>query len=104
MSENERRSLADLGKVDHLSEDQKKKINDWFLRIPGGLRCEICKNINWTVYETFTAPLVVSKDIVVNLSPLKVYPQFVVCCTTCGNTKSINAIVAGVLPGGGPAT
>jgi len=80
-----------------LTDDHKKKINEWLQRSGGVLRCTVCQQTNWTLYENFVTPTILTTpDLGVVLGGT-VYPHFGLVCTTCGHAVFINALASKVL-------
>lgn len=57
--------------------------------------CEFCGKSEWTISDELVRPLIYrSRDLytVQNVA----YPQAMIICTNCGNTKFFNAVVLGI--------
>ena len=80
------------------TENEKQKIAlEWLQeKWPDENRvCEICNSKNWQIAQD----LITSgkfEDGKTNFNG-PIYPQIMVICTTCGNTKYFNAVIAGVV-------
>ena len=64
-------------------------------------KCEFCAGGGWTVSPDLVAPVVFTGGYVLGGDA---YPQFMMMCNNCGNTKYFNAVVAKIIPskvGGG---
>lgn len=55
--------------------------------------CDICGSTQWTIGEEMVTTIVVSKAKIINLNG-NTYPNFVIICNNCGNTKYFNAVIA----------
>ena len=56
--------------------------------------CEICSNINWGISDDLVTPIIFnSGNIAIGGNS---YPQLMVICNTCGNTKYFNTVVMGI--------
>lgn len=63
--------------------------------------CEVCKNESWGVSEHLVSPIPFAPLPFISIpytssSPVA-YPQFMICCTKCQNTKYFGAVLAGII-------
>lgn len=82
-----------------MNDDIKLKITNWLeQKWPKEKRnCEICNQTQWSVSEDIVVPLKMENN-GVNLGG-KVYPQIMVICSSCANTKYFNVAVMGIKQG-----
>ncbi len=84
----------------NIFDDEKKKIVfKWFEeKWPVNKHnCEICNNNTWSLAEDIvTAMPLYDKSIVLGG---RSYPQVMLVCKNCGNTKYFNAVTMGLIPG-----
>lgn len=59
-------------------------------------KCEICDNYDWNISQHIIAPAVFSNNFSLSVGG-ETYPQFMVLCNNCGNTKYINAVISGIV-------
>lgn len=79
-------------------DDYKVKIINWLeQKWPAFVRrCEICNAVNqWSISEDIVSPIIF-KNNGFNLGD-KAYPQIMVICSNCGNTKYFNVALMDVL-------
>jgi hypothetical protein len=83
----------------YLDEQKKKIILEWldkkwptFKRV-----CEICNASTWSLSEDLIAPTPFLGGSIVLGG--RSYPQVMIICTSCGNTKYFNAVTIGIMPG-----
>jgi hypothetical protein len=77
-----------------LSELQQKAIN-WINKKSLNKGCEVCGQNHWGVSTDVVTPIVL-KNNSFQLGGTS-YPSVVVICNNCGNTKFINAVLAGLI-------
>jgi hypothetical protein len=84
---------------DRLTEEETKKIQQWFDTNAGAhSKCPICGTNEWAAIEHLVSPIILG-------GPRRngwemgsgVYPHFMMSCQKCGNVQFINAINAGVV-------
>lgn len=73
-----------------MSKTQITKAKEWIKEKSPKIKCELCKNKDWTVADDLT-------KVVILFTSDQVYPSIMLICNNCGNTKFINAVVAGIL-------
>lgn len=81
---------------DSLSEDQLNKALEWIKTNwqKSDKSCEICSSTQWSIPQDVVTPaLFVNGQVAMGNS----YPQFMMVCKKCGNTKYFNAILSGVI-------
>jgi len=85
-----------------LNEEQENQAIQWLKnkwRVWFGCknRCEICMHSSWVVGKVIvtTIPIDIKKRCIV--LDEKITPQFTIMCENCGNTKYLNAVVAGII-------
>ena len=61
-------------------------------------KCEICLQDNWNISQDIVAPPIFTNSSSFMLGGVT-YPQFMILCNNCGNTKYINAVIAGLVDG-----
>ncbi len=59
-------------------------------------KCEICLQENWNISQDIVSPPIFTDSSSLVLGGIA-YPQFMILCNTCGNTKYINAVIAGIV-------
>ncbi|MBX9585833.1 MAG: hypothetical protein K2X50_01115 [Gammaproteobacteria bacterium] len=57
--------------------------------------CEICNSKNWNIAQDLVTPIRFKNGTIFLDGPS--YPQIVVVCNNCGNTKYFNAMIAGMI-------
>jgi len=82
-----------------MNEDCKRKILNWLeQKWPKDKRhCEICSGTKWSISEDIIAPLRVEND-GTQLGGA-VYPQVMIICSFCANTKYFNVVAIGIKEG-----
>lgn len=81
-------------------DEQKKKIAlDWLgEKWPINKRvCDVCGHSQWNLAEDIIAPMAFSEGSI--MLGGRSYPQLMVICTNCGNTKYFNAVMIGLVKG-----
>lgn len=80
-----------------MDEQQKQKAVNWLSSMaPAGIRCETCGNTQWDLAKDLVMPITFhGGDIVIGGGPS--YPQVMLICRRCGNTKFFNAVKMGVV-------
>lgn len=82
-------------------ERKKKKALEWINEKCPNLICECCQQKSWILTEDMVMPMpFVGGGLIVG-GPT--YPQVMIVCTVCGNTKYFNAVVMGVVEKEGKA-
>lgn len=56
-------------------------------------KCEICGANNWTLSEDIITPLLYQEG--GKITGGNIYPQFLLVCNHCANTKYFNAVIVG---------
>ena len=82
----------------YFSQEKKDKLLNWLKeKWPENKRkCDICDSSQWTVADDLVMPMpFVGGPLTLGGSQ---YPQVMLICTSCGNTKYINAVLANVIP------
>jgi hypothetical protein len=59
-------------------------------------KCEVCGSTHWTLIDEIVSPVVFSNSRIMLGS--NIYPHFMITCNKCGNSKTFNAIISGILP------
>lgn len=78
------------------AEKQKKALEVLNSKWPAEKKiCEVCGSGNWTLAEDLVMPVPFSGNALMIGGPT--YPQVMVICNGCGNTKYFNAVMMGVL-------
>ncbi len=82
-----------------MNENYKQKILSWLeQKWPKDKRnCEICNGTQWSISEDIIAPLIIENNNV-NIGG-KTYPQIMVICSSCANTKYFNVAAMGIKQG-----
>jgi hypothetical protein len=80
-----------------MNDDIKLKITNWLeQKWPKEKRnCEICNQTRWSVSEDIVAPIILENN-GLNLGG-KTYPQVMLICSCCGNTKYFNVALMNIL-------
>lgn len=77
-----------------LDQEKKKKIVDWINSKCNALTCEACKQNNWVMPDDAVMPIAYNGSI--NLGG-STYPQAMLVCRNCGNTKYFNLALMGLI-------
>ena len=79
-----------------MNEDCKRKILKWLEeKWPKDKRnWEICGGTDWTISNDIVAPLKID-NIGIKLDG-EVYPQAMIICSSCANTKYFNVVAIGI--------
>lgn len=79
-----------------MSPEQLEKAVNWIKEKLNGkkLICEICQNESWTVLDHLVTPIVYANGFHLGGNS---YPQFMLACKRCSNTKYINAVSSGII-------
>lgn len=81
-----------------LTQEEYQRAVQWInTRWMGAVPCEMCgAKQHWDTLQYLVAPPNVS-DTKQKILTGYFYPQFMVLCTNCGNTKYVNAYITGVV-------
>jgi hypothetical protein len=81
-----------------MNENYKQKILNWLeQKWPKDKRnCEICSTNRWSISEDIVAPIIVEENNNLNIGG-KTYPQIMLICSYCGNTKYFNVALMNIL-------
>jgi len=60
--------------------------------------CEICKKQDWNISQHIVAPPTFTETSSLSVGGFT-YPQFMLLCNNCGNTKYFNAVISGIVKG-----
>jgi hypothetical protein len=87
--------ISDVDKNLQLEEDEKEtyqEVLEWLKEkwLPEKLSCEICGETKWEIQQNVVSPLLVIKG---NINVGKCYPQIMVICENCANTKYFNSLM-----------
>lgn len=87
--------MSDNPKIS-LSKEQQAKAIAWLEQHwkKENRTCEVCLSANWLVLENIISPMIFSAGA---FFVGNAYPQFMVMCKNCGNTKYFNALLSGVI-------
>jgi predicted nucleic-acid-binding Zn-ribbon protein len=90
--------MADEKKFSFDDEKQKKAM-DWFDQkwSKDNRKCEICSSQNWSLSQDVVMPITYSNK-GLELGG-RSYPQVMLTCKNCGNTKYFNTVVMGIIEG-----
>ncbi len=82
-----------------LSKEDKTKFVSWLneRRPSDELVCTVCGKTDWILGDHLVAPPVTTIGGGVYIGG-PAYPNFLLVCTSCGNTHFFNAVVAGFIP------
>lgn len=78
----------------NFDEETKKKVRDWIAEKCQGLSCEACHKSSWLLGNDIVMPIIFNGNINIG-GP--VYPQAMLICTNCGNTKYFNIALMGLV-------
>jgi hypothetical protein len=80
-----------------MNNDYKQKISNWLdLKWSKDKRnCEICNTNKWSISDDIVAPIIIENN-GLNLGG-KTYPQVMLICSNCGNTKYFNVALMNLL-------
>jgi predicted nucleic-acid-binding Zn-ribbon protein len=80
-----------------MTEEEKKKISEAIQKkwVHNTLLCDICNSKAWEMSDELVVPLTF-KSGGVSVGGTA-YPQVLITCTNCGNTRYFNAVVIGAL-------
>jgi hypothetical protein len=81
-------------------EDLKKALAFLESKRRGDIVCPICKSTEWTIGAHIVQPVTVSPGNNGLMLGGVGYPQIMLISKECGHTLFINAVVAGIVPGG----
>lgn len=87
--------MADDNSKEYFDEAKRRKAVDWINKKIPSLRCECCRSNDWQLVPDLVVPMLYSRGISIGGT---VYPQFMIVCKNCSNTKYFNAILSKVLP------
>jgi hypothetical protein len=90
-----------MKKNKYFNEEKQKQAVNWLnSKWPATQRlCEVCGISSWTIAEDLVMPMpFVGGGLVVGGIS---YPQVMVICNNCGNTKYFNTVIMGVEKKGG---
>ena len=79
-------------KKEFFTAEKRKQAIDWIDK--NNPVCEVCGKDKWTLVPDLISPALFEGGMVIGGMT---YPQVMIVCNTCGNTKYFNAIVIGVL-------
>lgn len=79
-----------------LSKEDVEKVIKWFKKHwTQPAKCDVCGKFEWTIGKTIIAPMnIVNSEVKITG---QLYPQILVLCKHCGNTKYFNAIIMGLV-------
>ncbi len=80
-----------------LSELQQKAIEWLQKKTNNKMGCETCGSSHWSVQDHIVTPIVLQNNSI-QLGGVS-YPQAMVICNNCGNTKYYNAVMMGLVQG-----
>lgn len=86
-------------KKNYFDEAKKQVAIDWFTKKwPLQNRaCEVCSSSNWSLSEDLVTPVALSAGSL--MLGGRSYPQLMLICKNCGNTKYFNAVIMGIVSG-----
>jgi len=80
-------------KAGRMDQDQRAKFLQFLNEKWKDQTCEVCKNGTWTISGDSVTPVIL-KSGGMTLGGMA-YPQTMVSCLTCGNTKFFNTVITG---------
>ena len=83
-----------------LTDEEKLKLKNWVDRQWKGLKeCPICRSPQWVIADHLVSPTIFSGggNLVIGGTA---YPLAMIISTPCGHTVFLNAVMAGLVPGG----
>lgn len=87
--------MADIYQGPVLTKDQKEKaLQHLKIKWGDGYKCECCGKDHFMLQDHIVAPPLFSGGLIVGGVA---YPQAMIVCANCGNTKYVNAIMAGIV-------
>lgn len=80
----------------YFDKQKQQKALDWLEHqwLKSNRKCEICSSEEWSISEELIAPPILNHSVMLGGTT---YPQFMIICNKCGNTKYINAVISGIL-------
>lgn len=79
----------------YFSDIQKKQAIAWLeSKWKENRNCDFCGQNQWSLSQDFVTPPVFEKGIKIGG---KAYPQLMLICNNCGNTKYFNAVIMGLI-------
>lgn len=88
--------MTDDTKEKYFSKEKQELAQKWLNDKWKNRTCECCGRNTWTLAEDLVMPMTFTGGGLVLGGPT--YPQIMVICTNCGNSKTFNAILAKVIP------
>lgn len=82
----------------HFDDDRKKAALIWINDKCADLTCEACRHKEWTLSDDLVMPMAFTGGTLTLGGPA--YPQFMIICNNCGNTKYFNAVISGIISKG----
>lgn len=79
----------------YFNKEKQEKAQKWLKEKWINRVCECCGQSNWTLAEDLVMPMNFTGNKLSLGGPT--YPQIMLICTNCGNSKIFNAILAGVI-------
>lgn len=90
--------MADDKRKSSLSKEQETKALEWLSKKWDETKhtCEICSSVHWMILGDIVTPSVYHPNGALFIGG-NTYPQFMVMCQSCGNTKYFNAVMSGII-------
>lgn len=82
----------------NLSPEMRKKAIDWLEARwnKNNRNCDFCGSNSWVLSQDIVTNLLINADGNISLGG-QTYPQIMLICKNCGNTKYFNAVIMGLM-------
>ena len=81
-------------------KEKQAKAIEWLEKVwtKNDKSCEVCGTNKWTLADDLVSPVIFNNN-QITLGG-NIYPHFMITCSKCGNSKTFNAILCGILSKG----